>query len=184
MDKKIKYLIFLVSIFCIVLLGFGITYSVYTSISDSNSTIDLGTKSLGEIIEYENNGNFSGSLNFGNDYTLGIKSSVVFYNNDKNVGLRGYLYLDLISLPKEFNEEEAFKWTVVKGDEVISGNFIGYNTGESIPMIGPFDLSTTYENFEVYVWIDSSIGVSNINLNNENLKLSIRAYAYQEEMDK
>ena len=183
MDKRIKYLIFLVVIFCVILLGFGITYSVYTSISDSNSTIDLSTKSLGEIIEYENNGNFTGDLNFGSDYTSGIKSSVVFYNKDKNVGLRGYLYLDLISLPEGFNKEEAFKWTVVRNGEVISGNFIGFNDGESIPMIGPFDLSYEYENFDVYVWVDSSIGVTNINLNNDNLKLSIRAYAYQREMD-
>lgn len=183
MNSKVKYLIFLIVIFCCVLLGFGLTYSVYTSISDDNSVIDLSTKSLGEIIEYENNGNFSGSLNFGSDYTSGIKSSVVFYNKDKNVGLKGYLYLDLIELPDGFNKEEAFKWTVVRNGEVISGNFIGYNSGESIAMIGPFDLSVEYENFDVYVWVDSSVGVSNVDLNNENLKLSIRAYAYQKEMD-
>ena len=91
--------------------------------------------------------------------------------------------MDLISLPEGFNKEEAFKWTVVRNGEVISGNFIGFNDGESIPMIGPFDLSYEYENFDVYVWVDSSIGVTNINLNNDNLKLSIRAYAYQREMD-
>lgn len=174
---------FLVGVLCVVLLGAGLTYSVYTSVSDDNSVIDFSTKSLGEIIEYENDGNFSGSLNFGSDYTSGIKSSVIFYNKDRDVDLRGYLYLDLVELPDGFNVEEAFKWSVVRGGEVFSGNFVGYNTGESIPLIGPFDLSFDYESFDVYVWVDSLVGVNNVDLNNENLKLSIRAYAYQAELD-
>lgn len=184
MNKYIKYGIVIGAILIIILVSSKLTYAVYTEKSDGNSVIDFTTNNLNSVINYVNDGEFVGSLNVGSDYKSGIRSDVVFYNSDLNVGLKGNLYLDLVNLPDNFNKESAFKWSVVRNDVVISeGNFIGYNEGDSIVIYGPFDLDGDDSVYEVYVWIDSGIYVNNVDLKGESLGLSIRAYAYQKEMD-
>lgn len=184
MNKGFKYVIVIIIAICAIFFVSGLTYAVYTERSEGNSVIDLTTKNLSSIVKYVNNGEFTGSLNVGNDYSSGIRSDVIFYNSDLAVGLKGNLYLNLIDIPDGFNKESAFKWSVVRDGVVLSeGNFIGYNKDDSIVVYGPFELDGNKSPFEVYVWIDSSVYVNNVDLMGDNLKLSIKAFAYQKEMD-
>ena len=85
--------------------------------------------------------------------------------------------MDIATIGTDLINEEALKWVITSNGQVLdTGNFVGKSTGNSVTLKSNIPLSTTKQLFQIYIWLDESVGINDL-IEGEELSTKIRAEA-------
>lgn len=171
---KLSIIIIVVTLFCIIL---GFTTALFKW-NSNNSNVGFQIQDFDAYIIYEKgNDILSGTLNPVLNYSnSSIYTQIQLYKSVEKT-LYGHLYLDVNSIGTNIANEASVKWVVVSNNVVLnSGNFIGSQVGDSIPILLNIPLNTSLTYYKVYVWLDENMEI-NEDMEGEPLSLTLRAEA-------
>ena len=107
-----------------------------------------------------------------------LNTEITLYKN-ASLDIYGHIYLDLKTIGTNLANERALKWVITSNNKVLnSGNFIGVNINDSIPLALNIPLSTTEQKFQIYIWIDENT-IEDFNISTEQIGTTVRAEATQ-----
>ena len=179
-DNKKKIII--LAIITLIILTLATTFSFYIWNSDTNQDIDvaLNLNGLDAYINYKKGTDvLTETLLPSKDYTGGIFTEIELWK-DPSASSRtiyGHIYMDIATIGTDLINEEALKWVITSNGQVLdTGNFVGKSTGNSVTLKSNIPLSTTKQLFQIYIWLDESVGINDL-IEGEKLSTKIRAEA-------
>ncbi len=182
-DKKDnKKKIIILAIITLIILTLATTFSFYIWNSDTNQDIDvaLNLNGLDAYINYKKGTDvLTGTLLPSKDYTGGISTEIELWKSSSAASrtIYGHIYMDIATIGTDLINEEALKWVITSNGQVLdTGNFVGKSTGNSVTLKSNIPLSTTKQLFQIYIWLDESVGINDL-IEGEELSTKIRAEA-------
>lgn len=146
-------LIVFVLIFIVLL---GSTYSFFQASTNSNS---FGAASDVLELDFVGDTDINQILLLGTSRDDGIVRNAKAKLADNSMDALLSLYVKFDILPSEF-ATEGFKYEVFVGNESSprsSGNFIGAKEGEMFKILSDIELTHTYQNITIYLWLDGNL---------------------------
>ena len=163
--SKRKYILLIIAVILVGLIITGASYAFWSITSDNKSLTFNTAGNLKKYINYDNgNGIFSGTLQVGNSYSTGIHTTIAVSKKQaaSNVALTGTIYLDVNAIGNNMKNSSALKWAVTSGTSspagtlLASGNFMGTSSGDTITLYPSFTVTTTPENYTIWIWLDEA----------------------------
>jgi len=181
--KKRLSLIGIIAMVIVVFVAITLAYVRWNS--STNTNVNLITKGMDAYIIYEKGTDVLSSANQQllptSSYTGGISTTIELWKSaSAPYEIYGHIYLDITTIGNIVKTEPALKWAIVSNNKVLNtGNFIGYNTNDSIPLVLNIPLKTTRQTFTIYIWLDESMDI-NLDIEGETISTIVRAEATQE----
>ena len=148
-DRKKTIIVFFSLVFLFVITGLGVTYAFYTvGVSGTNIAGEANCYN----INYTKGQDIDGELVMGEDYTSGQYVEVVMSADPDCAKMLGTLFLDTNQSSTMDYTDQALKYAVVQGSNVVSSGVV---TGEENQIIyNNFEVKTTATTYRVYIWLD------------------------------
>ena len=175
-----KKLIILIIIIFVIASSSTLAFFIWNNNSNQDIAVDLELNGLDAYINYNKGTDvLTGTLLPSTDYSGGISTEIELWKNisAEDRTIYGHIYLDITTIGTNLSNEEALKWAIKSNGEVLNtGNFIGQTEGSYVALDINIPLSTTKQLFQIYIWLDESVGINDL-IEGEELSTKIRAEA-------
>ena len=190
LESNKKQVILAIAVLFLGILATVGSYAYWSWSSTTNKSIVFNTaKGLEEYIEYDSgDSKFIGDFQVSSNYCKGIHTTIAVNKTSDaaSYNLTGTIYMDVNTIGDYMKQSSAVKWVITSGDAsnagsdncpsittaLNTGNFYGTNNGDTIELYPPFNITTTPQQFTVWIWIDSS-EVVNPNITGETLDVEV-----------
>ena len=154
--KKLSLFVFFIFIYAVFITG-G-TYA-YLSLSAVASSAISGSAGCG-VINYNGTNVLNEDIQTSENYTGGVHSVITMYKSSNSGYGEATIYLhnntsSVLPFASSNSASNAFKYIVLDGSTTISSGVVTKGSEDQVLAIIP--LSTTSKNYDVYLWVDSSL---------------------------
>jgi len=181
-NNKKKYLLLTIGILLIGLMTIVGSFAFWTWNSSTDKSVVFNTsKALEEYIIYDSGeSKFVGDFQVADSYTEGMHSTISVKKTEdaKDHSLYATIYMDINEIGEYMKVSPALKWAITSGDSsnvgklLNQGVFYGQSSGDTIELKPSFEVTTTEQEFTVWIWLDSGESIDS-NLTGETLDVNV-----------
>ena len=141
------------------------TYALYKAQLSKNIGVNTTTHGLAYYINYVKGTDITAAtLNPSTSYEGGASSDIEFWKKDDSYDIYGKIELTVNTIGTNSSNSPALKYAVVNNGNVLKeGSLKGTTSGSKVTILKNLYLEQTKQIYTVYVWLDNSEELGNIN---------------------